>query len=520
MTGNFTASSQKTDPILLRVRESTRFALAGTWTGTIVLERSESGIDGWKILRVLQSNVDSSTRNTEDKSYWLRLRSVNFDSGVCNYTLEDVVGDKIWRKVLPDGTEVISVTDDGNLYVRGALFSGGGGGGTPGGSANSIQYNNGGAFGGFGSWDGSELILPGVLALQEAGGSGTVKHTAADFSSDYTVIWPDSPPTTDGQTLVYDGVGTYFWELPSVPVFTGDSGSGGTAGSVPAPATGDATKFLRGDATWATIASGSGDVVGPAASDDLGLPIFDGLTGKLLTQLDFVGGGVHTLDLTTPVFVIKNYNNSGSGIEFGKAYWTLGSGCRTAMFLRGDADPDTQYVEVAVDSNDISGYRRRKNFYLGDMNWDYHQALLNDIGFRFSIATVSGVHRFDLNLRGDSHARPGQTDFIYNNNGGSDVVLYSLGTEGTMYAREIGKGLSIRQGSGTLAGNATLVAGTVTVTNANVTADSVIKINYKTAGGTQGFLNYTISAGVSFTITSSSGSDTSVVSYEITQTHA
>src|SRR5262252_5606855 len=33
--------------------------------------------------------------------------------------------------------------------------------------------------------------------------------------------------------------------------FVGDSGSGGTKGLVPAPITGDATKFLRGDATWA-----------------------------------------------------------------------------------------------------------------------------------------------------------------------------------------------------------------------------------------------------------------------------
>lgn len=34
--------------------------------------------------------------------------------------------------------------------------------------------------------------------------------------------------------------------------FRGDTGSGGTIGLVPAPAAGDATKFLRGDATWAT----------------------------------------------------------------------------------------------------------------------------------------------------------------------------------------------------------------------------------------------------------------------------
>lgn len=38
--------------------------------------------------------------------------------------------------------------------------------------------------------------------------------------------------------------------------FVGDSGSGGTKGLVPAPTTGDATKFLKGDGTWATGGSG------------------------------------------------------------------------------------------------------------------------------------------------------------------------------------------------------------------------------------------------------------------------
>lgn len=42
--------------------------------------------------------------------------------------------------------------------------------------------------------------------------------------------------------------------------FVGDSGSGGTKGLVIAPATGDATKFLKGDGTWASP-SGSGSYV-------------------------------------------------------------------------------------------------------------------------------------------------------------------------------------------------------------------------------------------------------------------
>lgn len=66
-------------------------------------------------------------------------------------------------------------------------------------------------------------------------------------------------------------------------------------------------------------------------------------------------------------------------------------------------------------------------------------------------------------------------------------------------------------------GRATLVGGTITVTDASITANSKIVCTVTTAGGTQGFLRVTRSAGVSFTITSSSVTETSVVDYYITE---
>jgi hypothetical protein len=63
-------------------------------------------------------------------------------------------------------------------------------------------------------------------------------------------------------------------------------------------------------------------------------------------------------------------------------------------------------------------------------------------------------------------------------------------------------------------GTATLVAGTVVVSDANVSANSEIYLSTKTAGGTPGWLRVSDrSAGVSFTALSSSGTDTSVISY-------
>ena len=75
----------------------------------------------------------------------------------------------------------------------------------------------------------------------------------------------------------------------------------------------------------------------------------------------------------------------------------------------------------------------------------------------------------------------------------------------------------INSGANEQVGLATLVGGTVTVNNTKVTANSYIFMNHRTTGGTIGTLSYTIVAGTSFTITSSSGTDTSTVNWWIVE---
>lgn len=63
-------------------------------------------------------------------------------------------------------------------------------------------------------------------------------------------------------------------------------------------------------------------------------------------------------------------------------------------------------------------------------------------------------------------------------------------------------------------GQSTLVAGTVVVANTSVTANTRIFISRETAGGTLGHLSISArSAGVSFTILSSSNADTSTINW-------
>jgi hypothetical protein len=79
-----------------------------------------------------------------------------------------------------------------------------------------------------------------------------------------------------------------------------------------------------------------------------------------------------------------------------------------------------------------------------------------------------------------------------------------------------GKGLRVLEGSNCKQGAATLVGGTVTVSNTSVTANSRILVTSQVDGGTPGWLRVSArTASTSFTITSSSGTDTSTVAYQI-----
>jgi len=69
-----------------------------------------------------------------------------------------------------------------------------------------------------------------------------------------------------------------------------------------------------------------------------------------------------------------------------------------------------------------------------------------------------------------------------------------------------------------IVGTATLVGGAATVSNTNVTAASIILLTSQADGGTPGWLRISgRSAGTSFTITSSSGTDTSTVGWQMSE---
>lgn len=93
--------------------------------------------------------------------------------------------------------------------------------------------------------------------------------------------------------------------------------------------------------------------------------------------------------------------------------------------------------------------------------------------------------------------------------------LDRLHISGNIRLGAAGNKINIKSGANASIGSATLVAGTVTVNTTAISANSIVFLTRTTSGGTVGTLDYTVSAGVSFTINSSSATDTSTVGYII-----
>lgn len=109
-----------------------------------------------------------TARNTVQPRRWGMMVSVTDDGTASNNTT--------W--VLVKGLSNTNINDNTNWqniedYVNAGTTP-------PAGSANSIQYNNAGAFGGFGEWDGSNLVVPGTLIGQNGSFGFNLRESAAN----------------------------------------------------------------------------------------------------------------------------------------------------------------------------------------------------------------------------------------------------------------------------------------------------------------------------------------------------
>lgn len=99
-------------------------------------------------------------------------------------------------------------------------------------------------------------VSAGVIAVE--GVTVLTTATGQPLDSDLTTI---AGLTATSDNIIQSASSAWSSRTPAqvtatLPTVIGDTGSGGTKGLVPAPSAGDSGKFLRGDATWATLAGG------------------------------------------------------------------------------------------------------------------------------------------------------------------------------------------------------------------------------------------------------------------------
>lgn len=160
-------------------------------------------------------------------------------------------------------------------------------------------------------------------------------------------------------------------------------------------------------------------------------------------------------------------------------------------------------------------------FNSGSLNTTAEVGAVEFLTDKYYAVITTGAARKEIALN-DSALTSGRVPFVTTNGRLTDDSDLAFATD-TLTATKVKSPNPLQQittGAAAVAGNATLVAGTVTVNTTAVKTASVVMLTRKTSGGTLGTaITYTISNGVSFTINSDSASDTSTFSWLIVDTY-
>jgi len=156
--------------------------------------------------------------------------------------------------------------------------------------------------------------------------------------------------------------------------------------------------------------------------------------------------------------------------------------------LRSDATNRAQFVASNAHASGTSGFALRNAAFAETAKWTYSNATQG------TFFGTSGATNLDLGANG--------TPYMSIVGSSGKLVFGPSGTQTTRIKH----------------GTCTLVAGVCTVSDASVTASSRILLTSQLDGGTPGWLRVSArSAGVSFSVTSSSAADTSTVAYSIVE---
>lgn len=192
--------------------------------------------------------------------------------------------------------------------------------------------------------DGTPLLQRAALTGDVTASAGSNATTIANDAVTNAKLANMATQTIKGRTTAGTGDPEDLTATQATAIlneFVGDSGSGGTKGLVKAPAAGDATKFLKGDGTWATP-SGSGNVsnTGTPVNNQLAVwtdattiegdaaLTFDTATNILsVSEVDSQSGNSLTLkSVGDAKDIIATASNASTAVPGGNVTLTAGTG--------------------------------------------------------------------------------------------------------------------------------------------------------------------------------------------------
>lgn len=150
----------------------------------------------------------------------------------------------------------------------------------------------------------------------------------------------DTNPSATSTIEIDNGSASKYTQIANLhknmTAFTGDSGSGGAKGIVPAPTSGDAAanKFLKSDGTWAVVNAGKGRVeflaAVPPTTSGAPLNVLAGASSpaEQFPYYEFVNGSVTYRDFLCR---LVGYNSGGLTLDF-QVMRTSGGAAATYIF--------------------------------------------------------------------------------------------------------------------------------------------------------------------------------------------
>lgn len=243
-----------------------------------------------------------------------------------------------------------------------AASNGSGGGGTPGGTSGQVQYNNSGAFGGFGSWNGTTLAITGAISSTTTVAVGTNLHVfgtsilagdlavqgGANFSGNLGFYGASEIAQPSGNVITaLSGLG-----LIATPTISLSSGITGTLQAAQFPAlTGDVTTTSGALAT--TIAANA--VTNAKAAQMAGNTIKGNNTGSTANAADLTVAQVQAMILPPTIFGTRASPRSivaATGITSGASHMST-TALVQKIYVQGSVAGDS--VAATITAGTIDG---------------------------------------------------------------------------------------------------------------------------------------------------------------------